>query len=151
MGVWLISDFREVSKQILEMFFPHLYSIFLAVSFYFCSQGTLSSAQFIYCLPCYLWLPIFYQVSYFIDLALNVFLFFFLVCVSSLWAFLRFCILAFVGFLILSRNAIFMLSYFSSLLVTPMELYTWLLVWLVCTLELLPSRYWQHFHILHSE
>ena len=38
---------------------------------------------------------------------------FFLVCVSSLWAFLSFGALAFVGFLLLNKDGFFMLSHFS--------------------------------------
>ena len=77
-----MSDFQGVSKQILEIFFLHLY-LFLTDSFYFCSWGALPTAHFIYCQPCYSWLSIYYRVSYFIDLTLNVFLLF-LVFVSSL-------------------------------------------------------------------
>ena len=79
------------------------------------------------------------------DRTLNVWLYF-LVCVSSLWAFFSFCTLAFVGFLLLSEDPIFMLSNF--FLTTPMKLYIWLLVWLVCTL---PSVQQQNFYICHSE
>ena len=55
------------------------------------------------------------------------------VLVSSFWAFPSFCALAFVGFLLLNSvsSFFFFLSFFK-LLVTPMELYIWLLVWLVC-------------------
>ena len=70
-------------------------------------------AHFIYCLPCYLWLPIFYLVSYFIDLTLNVFFLFFLVCVSSLCVSLTFGALAFVWFLLLHKDSIFTLYRFS--------------------------------------
>ena len=67
-------------------------------------------------------LSIFNWVSYLIDLNLNVWLLFFLVCVSSFCAFLSFCALSFVGFLSLQKNAIFPLSHFSQLLESPMEL-----------------------------
>ena len=33
------------------MFFPHLYSYFLASNFYFSSRGALPFTRFIYCLP----------------------------------------------------------------------------------------------------
>ena len=56
------------------------------------------------------------------------------VLISSFWAFLSFCKLAFVEFLFLSKDAFFKLSPFPYLLVTPMELYIWLEVWLVSTL-----------------
>ena len=72
-----INDFRGVSKKIRRMFFPLLKSFFLLGSFYFCSQGVLLSDHFIYCFV------IFFKVSYFTDLALNIFLFF-LVCVISI-------------------------------------------------------------------
>ena len=49
-----ISDFRKVSEQIFEMFFPLLSSFFFAGSFYFYSQGAVPSNHFIYCLPCFL-------------------------------------------------------------------------------------------------
>ena len=65
-----------------------------------CSLHLLSALQFV----------IVNRVSYFIDLTLNVFLVFFLAC--FLWSFLSFCMLAFVGFLSLSRDVIFMLSVF---------------------------------------
>ena len=57
-----------------------------------------TSPHFIYCLSYYLWLSIFYWISNFIDLALNVFYLLILVCVSSFLAFLSFYLLAFVGF-----------------------------------------------------
>ena len=40
---------------------------------------------------------------------------------------------------------------FSRYLVTPMELYIWLLVWLVCIFPLLPCGYWRSFRIRHLE
>ena len=58
--------------------------------------------------------------------------------ISSFWAFISFCMLAFVGFLLLSEDA---LSY---LFFTNDE---WLMVWLVCTLLLLLWGQWQSFHI----
>ena len=78
----------------------------------FCSWGALPLAHFINCLPCYSWLSVFYWISYFIILTSNVFLFV-LVCVSySLCAFLSFYALAFVAFLFLHEDAVFMLFCF---------------------------------------
>ena len=77
--IFVISLFVTLGEfpKILEIFFPYLYSFFLAGSFNFYSHGCLPFAHFIYCLPHYLWLSIFYQVSYFVDVALNVFFLFF--------------------------------------------------------------------------
>ena len=60
-------------------------------------------------------MSIIFQISDFIDLALNVFylFLFFFVCVCSHWDFISFEALAFVGFLIFSKDAFFMLSCFS--------------------------------------
>ena len=79
--VGFICDFMGISKKILEMLFPHVYSFFLPDSFYFCSRGSLPFTHFIYCLPRYSRLSNFYRVSNSIDLTLNVFYLFFLVCV----------------------------------------------------------------------
>ena len=76
------------------------FSLALKVLFFF--------SHFIYCLPGYLWLSIFYWLSSFIDLTLNVFLLFFLVCVTSLCALLSFCVWTFEGFLLLHKDIIFM-------------------------------------------
>ena len=53
-----------------------------------------------------------YQITYFIDLISNVISLFFLVCVSSLWIYLSFWILAFVGFLCLSKDVFVRYSFF---------------------------------------
>ena len=79
------------------MFFLLKYSFFLGGRFWVRSRGSLPSAHFIYCLPCYSWLSIFYGVLDFIDLTLNAFKSLFLVCVSSPWAFVNFWMLAFVA------------------------------------------------------
>ena len=42
-------------------------------------------------------------------------------------------------------------SLFSELLVSPMELWVWLLVWLVCILQKLSRGYWRNFRVLHLE
>ena len=111
--VGLFVTFQDVFKKILEMFFPYLYLFFLVGSFKFCSQGALPFAHFIYCQPCYLWFCIFNWVSYFIDLTLNVFFYsFWYVLVNSLFPFLSFCTLAFVGFLLLHKDTVFSLSCF---------------------------------------
>ena len=57
--------------------------------------------------------------------------------VSSLWGFLSFYGLAFVVFISFSKDAMFTLSPYSKLKVTPVELYIRHLVWLECTLLLL--------------
>ena len=93
------------------MFFPHLNSFCLIGSFQFYSQGAFPFAHFIHCLLRYSRLSNFFQV-YFIDLTLNVIFLFFLVCVSSLCAFLSFCALESVGFLLVHKDTAFMLSHF---------------------------------------
>ena len=47
-----ISDFRSISKQILEVFFPLLKFFLLTASFYFGSRGAFPVANFIYHVPC---------------------------------------------------------------------------------------------------
>ena len=42
-----IRNFRWLSKQILEMFFSHVYSFFLAGNFQFRFRGTFSFTHFI--------------------------------------------------------------------------------------------------------
>ena len=78
---WMfVHDLRKMSDQILKISFPLLKSFFLAGSFSFESLGALPSVYFIYCLSCYSWLSIPNWISIFIDLALDVFYFFY-VCV----------------------------------------------------------------------
>ena len=101
------------------------------------------------CLPCYSWLSVFW-VANFIDLVLNRFLFF-LICISSLWAFLKFWSLAFVGFLLLNKDAIFMLSHFFITTSDSLGIFIWLLVLLVCLQLLLSCGQWWSFHICYSE
>ena len=72
-------------------------------------------------------------------------------CVSSLWVFLNFWTLPFVMFLLFIKGAISMFFSFLQLLLLPIELYMWFLVWLVCTLFLLLCRQWKSFHIHNSE
>ena len=84
---WLLMIFM-ISLSVTLGEFP---SRFLKCSFHICicfswlvafsSQGALPFAHFIYCLPCYSRFSIFYQVSNVIDLTLNVFYLFFLVCI----------------------------------------------------------------------
>ena len=151
--IFVIGLLVTLSGEFLEMFIQLLYSFFLASSFYevlFLLWGSLPFAHFIYCLPCYPWLSMFYWISDFIDLTLNLCLLLFLVWFSSFWDFLSFCPLAFVSFLSFSKDPIFMFSCFF-LIVTPIELYIWFLAWLVCTMLLLPCKQWQSFHICHLE
>ena len=77
-----ISNLREFSKQILEKFFPHLYSFFLAGSFYFSAGHAFHFTHFICSLPRYSRLSTFYWNSNLIDLALNVFYLFSLLRVN---------------------------------------------------------------------
>ena len=74
-------------------------------------------------------------------------LFVLFVCVIYLCAILSFWALAFVGFLLLQMDTFFTLFRFFS----PMEIYVWLLVWLIYILQLLTSLHWRSFHILHSD
>ena len=86
-----------IGLSIISRGFP---SRFLKCSFYLWNLSSwlaaLPSAHFIYCLFCYSRFSIFYWVFDFIDLALNIFLFFWYVLV--LWAFFSFFTLAFVSF-----------------------------------------------------
>ena len=98
---WLLGSFQADSRNV-----PSTCKFFLLGSIEFCSQGALSSSShLIYCLP-------FVMVCFRLissDLALNVF---FLVCVCSLCAFLSSFMLAFVGFLLSSKDAIFISWFF---------------------------------------
>ena len=82
------------------MLFPQVYSFFLAGSFQFSFRSTLSSALFVYRLPCYPKLSIFNRVSNLIDL-----IFMYSACsfrytlVNSLCAFLSFSALVLARFL----------------------------------------------------
>ena len=80
---------------------------------------------------CHARLSILYRVSYLIDLTLNVYYYFFLVCVSksSFW-FLNFCPLALVGFLLLYRILFFTWFRFSRLTSVSQET-LWLVFGLV--------------------
>ena len=90
-----ICNFRGFYKQILEMIFPHVYSFFLAGSFQFSYGGALPLILFIYCLPRYSRLSIFYWIY---------------ALISSICAFLCFWGLALVVFLLFHRDAVFLLS-----------------------------------------
>ena len=90
------------------MRFPHVYSILLAGSFQFSFGCALSSAHFVYRLPCYPRLFIFNRVSYLIDLILYAFcLFFMYMLANSFCAFLSFSGLVLVGFFLLHLEAVF--------------------------------------------
>ena len=136
-----ICNIRGFSKQILEMFFPHVYSFFLTSSFLFNPGGDLPFTQFI-ChavrdclstefLTVLIW-PWMYSICSF-----------WYVLISSFCAFLSFWALALVGFLLLHRDAVFSFPR----LMSPRELYVWLLVWLVCILLLLPYEHWRSSHL----
>ena len=67
---------------------------------------------FFYYQPCYLWLSSTKFLILWIRPGIYSYCFFFTVCASSLWAFLSYCLLVFVEFLLLNMDAIFMLSHF---------------------------------------
>ena len=124
-------------------------SFFLIGSFLFCSRCALNFSRFIYCLSRYSWLSVFNQVSYYIDLTMNIFFLLFWVYVSSL--FVPFKVSPrwhLLGFFYYIRMLFSRYLVFSELLVSPMELHVFLLVWSVCFLLLLLLR---SFHILHLE
>ena len=64
------------------------------------------------------------------------FFFVFFVCVSSDWVFISFCSLTFVGFILSSKDAFFMLYHFSLIVITSQV--TLHLVWLESTRLLFP-------------
>ena len=89
MSSWLVAfvrglsvTFREFLSRFLKCSFRIcIHSSWLA-AFSFALKVVFSFTHFIYCLPCQSYLSIFYQFSYFIDLTLNVFFLFFLVCIN---------------------------------------------------------------------
>ena len=89
---WSLSSCLAAFSFAFEVFFLLLTSFTIFHTIHDC----LSSTEF---LILFIWPWMYSSCSY-------------LVCVSSLWAFLSFCILAFVGFLSLSNNAIFILCHF---------------------------------------
>ena len=90
---------------------------FLKCSFHFYILSSWLGAfsfvlEVLFLLSCYSWLSI-YRISNFIDCPWMYSSCSFLVSASLLWAFLSYCALTFDGFLLLNKNAIFMLSRFS--------------------------------------
>ena len=118
---------RWIFEQMINMFFPLLTSFFLAGKFYFCSWGNffalyLMSIVLIMIIDL---LPSF-GFSWFSLKCIQIVIF---KSVCSFWIFLTFYPLAFDGFLF--KDALFFrLSRFPCLLLTSVELYIWLLVWL---------------------
>ena len=129
------------------MFFRLLYFFLLSQQLlvlllrysFFCTFHLLSAMIFmiVYLLPSFL--------SYWFDFECLLF------AMCSLWAFLCFCTFAFVGFLLVTKDAIFMLSCFFLITSDSHAICLCLLVWLVCTLQLLPCGQWRSFNIRHSE
>ena len=93
------------------MLFPQVYSFLLAGSFQFSFCSALSSAHFIYRLPCYPRLPIFNRVlSYRSDF--TCILSFRYMLANSFFAFLSFKALVLVGIFLLYLEAVFTSAHF---------------------------------------
>ena len=133
-----ISDFRGVSKQILEMFFH--FCIFLLGWQFLLLLSRCSSFHSLHLLSAMLFMIIYLLPRFlFYWFGLECILVVLFVCVTSFWVFLSFSALSFVWFLILSKDTIFMLSFF--LATSDSHGTQHLALSLVCLLLLFPLKY----------